>query len=106
MSQVLEHVTQDVDAHLSWGIDWEDWLTARGYLADGSQVESVTWAITPAGPTITHTLLSSAISKAWIDGVLTAGTKYTLEATIQMPEPTGGQPKVIDQRSIEITATA
>lgn len=104
MSQVLEHVTQDADAHLSWGIDWEDWLTARGYLATGSEIESVTWTILPAGPVITHTLLTAAIAKAWVDGT-TKGTKYTLEATIQMPEPTGGQPKVIDQRSIEITGT-
>lgn len=104
MSEVLEHVTQDTDAHLSWGIDWEDWLVARGFLANGSQIEGVTWAITPSGPTLTHNTLVLAISKAWVDGV-TKGTKYTLEATIQMPEPTGGQPKVIDQRSIEITGT-
>lgn len=104
MTEVLEHVSQDADAHLSWGIDWEDWLTARGYLADGSQIESVTWTILPTGPVLTHTLLTAAVSKVWVD-TLAKGTKYTLEGTIQMPEPTGGQPKVIDVRSIEITGT-
>ncbi len=88
MSSSNEIVQQDPDAHSRYEVDWEDWLVNRGYLADGSQIDSIVWKV-PSPLVLSFQSLTGAIARVFIKNVPNAQT-FTITSTINMPEPSLG----------------
>ena len=87
-------IAQDPDAHKFYDIDWECWLTLRGFLADGSEIISVVHTV-EAPAVKSHEALTAAISRVWVKSVPNHGS-IDVKATITLPEPTGGAGNVTD----------
>ena len=87
-------IGQDPDAHKFYDIDWECWLTARGFLADGSEIIGVVHTV-DAPAVKTFEALTGAISRVWVKSV-PIHVSIKVKVTISMPEPTGGAGNVTD----------
>ena len=100
-----EFRAHDETAHKRWEVDWEEWLVARGFEADGSDISSTSFTLTTTGTaTITFQDRLQAVARVWINNV-TFGEKVTVNALIQMPSPGGGAPVVVDTFRFEIRGT-
>ena len=96
-------IAQDPDAHKFYDIDWECWLTARGFLADGSEIISVVHTVD--APAIkSHEALNDALSRVWVKSV-PIKAKINVRARITLPEPTGGAGNVTDDFTFVLKGT-
>jgi hypothetical protein len=96
-------VGQDVDAHLFYDVDWECWLTARGFLADGSQISSVGFTV-DAPATKTFEEVNAAVARVGVSGV-PLNTNIKVVARITMPEPSVGAGSLIDDFTFILRGT-
>lgn len=91
---------QDPDAHAGYTVDWADWLKARGFLVDGSEIVSTAFTVAaPATKTFEDRL--GAVARVWVNGV-PKSTNVLVTCTITMPKPDPSAPEVTDQFSFEI----
>ncbi len=92
---------QDIGGLVHWDVDWRKWLTARGYLADGSQIVSVIWTI-PV-PLVEEAVdLTASVARVWISGVTKNQAGHLITATITMPVPSGGSNNVVDKFTFKL----
>lgn len=84
----LALVLSDPDVPTLHSIDWAPFL-------GGGSISASTWAVTPAGPTISGDAVSGAVTSCYLSGVV-EGKLYQLTNRVT---PTGGQP---DERSLTV----
>lgn len=89
-------VSQDVDAHLFYEVDWSDWLASKGFVADA--IQGFTWIVPPGTVTVTYTSREGAKSRVWIKDVV-RGAKTKVTCRIAMPAPDPSAPEVTDDYS-------
>ncbi len=97
-------VVQDPDAHVFYDVDWEDWLVARGFLADGSEIVSITWLEDGGAFAVTNKTfqaLTGAVARVWIKGV-PKGTTVLITSRVTMPEPDAGAGAVTNDFSFKV----
>jgi len=90
---MVDKVGQDPDSHLFYDVDWGEWLTARGFLVDGSQIVSTVFVVTGATKSFENRTL--AVARVWVKDVIIA-TDVTVTCTISLPEPDPGAGLVTD----------
>lgn len=89
-------VSQDVDSHLYYEVDWSDWLTSRGY--NVSDIQGFTWHVPADTVNVTYTSRDGAKSRAWIKDAI-RGEKTKVTCRIAMPAPDPSAPEVTDDYS-------
>lgn len=82
---MVDKVGQDPNSHLFYDVDWSEWLTARGFLADGSQITSTAFVVEAPG-TKTFENRTGAVARVWVKDVPKA-EDVNVTCTISMPEP-------------------
>lgn len=96
-------VSQDVDAHLYYEVDWSDWLASRGYTA--GEVQGFTWTVPPDTVTVTYTSRDGAKARAWIKDAV-RGEKVKVTCRVAMPAPDPSAPEVTDDYSFHLFGVA
>ncbi len=91
---------QDPQAHVFYDVDWTDWLTARGFLANGSEITSAPFTVA-APATLSFEVLNGAVARVYIKDVPLNGSIEVI-STINMPEPDPGAGLVTDQVTFTI----
>lgn len=69
----------DPDARLDFGLDWSAWL------ADGDEIDTSAWAISPAGPALSGSSNNTSTTTVWVTGC-TLGVVYTLTNHVETTE--------------------
>lgn len=91
---MVDKVGQDPDSHLFYDVDWGEWLTARGFLVDGSEIVTTAFVVdSPATKTFENRTL--AVARVWVKEV-PIGADVNVTCTITMPEPDAGAGVVTD----------
>lgn len=92
--------SQDVDAHVFYEVDWLDWLTARGFLADGSEIVSLVATVEAPGA-LTFEQTAVTVHRIWVDNP-PKNNSIKVTSTITMPEPNVGAGVVTDQFTFKV----
>jgi hypothetical protein len=92
-------LTQHVDSHLMYEVDWSDWLTSQDY--DPGDIVSLTAEVSFGGGEITWTESAGAVQRIWIKDV-ERGKRTDINATITMPKPDASAPYVTDVYVLEV----
>ena len=107
MASSYEVRAHDPAAHKRWEVDWSDWLTARGFLEDGSEIVSTNFTLDLEGGSttqITFQDLSGAVARVWINGI-SLNEEVLVIAEITMPQPDVSAPNVQDRFRFKLRGT-